>query len=51
MDAHSPQWITLKEEADNKLSVVLPDSRAFTPRLKYYGFKVALVGEASTCTA
>ena len=46
MDAHSPLWILLREEANGEMSVTLPAGLAFAPRLTHYGFYIVFVGEA-----
>ena len=46
VDAHSPLWILLREEANGEMSVTLPAGPAFAPRLTHYGFYIVFVGEA-----
>ena len=46
VDAHSPLWILLHEEANGEMSVALPAGPAFAPRLRHYGFYSGFVGEA-----
>ena len=46
VDAHSPLWILLREEANGEMSVTLPAGLAFAPRLTHYGFYIVFVGEA-----
>ena len=46
VDAHSPLWILLHEEANGEMSVALPAGFAFAPRLTHHGFYIFFVGEA-----
>ena len=41
VDAHSPLWILLHEEANGEMSVALPAGFAFAPRLTHHGFYIS----------